>query len=392
MIKSIPRTIWAMGIASFLINCATCSIFSLSALYLTNILGASVASIGLLESVVEGLAYFTRTFSGVLSDFFKRRKTFILIGFIFLTISKPILAFSRTYIQVFLARAIDRLGNGLQAAPRDALISDHAPKDIKGECYGLRQSLALIGSTIGAIMGIALMHITNNSYKTVFLVMGIPAVIATLVVIFFIKERRINKEPTGATVNRLKVSDIKSLGSKFWILMTVVVFFMLGKFGESFICLHACNNFGLNPAYGTSFPLLYSLVSASVAYPIGHKSDLMDRKKLLLLGLILFCLSHLSIGLAPNLTAIFIGTILWGAHEGITDIIFAGLISDYVPKHLRGTGFGLYSLISSCSMVIANNIAGLVSDCFGIHTAFIYGSIVGFISISVLLYTMKYLK
>ncbi len=236
------------------------------------------------------------------------------------------------------------------------------------------------------------MHITGNGYRTVFLIMGLPAAIATLVVIFLIKEKQINKEPAGTTVNQLKIRDIKALGAKFWILMTVVVFFMLGKFGESFICLHACNNFGLNPAYGTSFPLLYSLVSATVAYPIGHKSDRMDRKKLLLLGLILFCISHLSIGLAPNLAMIFVGTVLWGAHEGITDIIFAGLISDYVPKHLRGTGFGLYSLISSCSMVIANNIAGLVSDYFGINTAFIYGSIVGFTSISVLLYTQRYLK
>ena len=233
---------------------------------------------------------------------------------------------------------------------------------------------------------------TNNSYKTVFLIIGIPAAIALLVIIFCIKDHKITKDPTTATINKLKISDIKALGTKFWILMTVVIFFMLGKFSESFICLHACKDFGLNPAYGTSFPLLYSLISAMVAYPIGHKSDRMDRKKLLLLGLIMFCISHLFIGFASSLTAIFIGTILWGAHEGITDIIFAGLISDYVPKHLRGTGFGLYSLISSCSMVIANNIAGIVSDSFGINTAFIYGGIVGFISILVLLYTQKYLK
>lgn len=392
MIKSIPKTIWAMGIASFLINSATCAIFSLSALYLTNVLGASTSSVGLLESVVEGIAYFTRTFSGVLSDFFKRRKIFILIGFIFLTISKPILAFSQTYIQVFLSRVIDRLGNGLQAAPRDALISDNAPKNLKGKCYGLRQSLALIGSTLGALMGIALMHISNNNYRTVFLCIGLPAALAVLVVIFFIKEKPLDKEPSTIAVNKLNMSDIKELGSKFWILMTVVVFFMLGKFSESFICLHACKDFGLNVAYGTSFPLLYSLVSALVAYPIGHKSDLMDRKKLLLLGLCVFFLSHLSIGLASNLVMIFFGTVLWGIHEGITDIIFAGLISDYVPKRLRGTGFGLYSLISSCSMVIGNNIAGLVSDAFGISSAFIYGGITGILAILTLFLLKKYLN
>ena len=130
MIRNIPRSIWAIGISSLLINAATAVVFSASALYLKTVLAVSITYIGTLESVVEGIAYFTRTFSGVLSDYFRKRKWFMVFGFALLTISKPMLAFSNTYIGIFISRTVDRLGNGLQASPRDALVSDLAPKEI----------------------------------------------------------------------------------------------------------------------------------------------------------------------------------------------------------------------------------------------------------------------
>ena len=194
MIHSIPKSILAIGISSLLINAATSVLFSASALYLKTVLAVSIASIGVLESTVEGIAYFTRTFSGVLSDYFRTRKCFMVMGFALLTISKPLLAFSHTYTHVFLARTVDRLGNGLQASPRDALVSDVAPKEIKGACYGFRQSLSLIGSTIGGILGIIVMNKSNNNFHLLFLLASIPATLALLVLVLFVKEKIKNKK------------------------------------------------------------------------------------------------------------------------------------------------------------------------------------------------------
>ena len=391
MIRSIPRSIWAIGISSLLINAATAVVFSASALYLKTVLAVSITYIGTLESVVEGIAYFTRTFSGILSDYFRRRKWFMVFGFALLTISKPMLAFSNTYIGIFISRTVDRLGNGLQASPRDALVSDLAPKEIKGTCYGFRQSLGLIGSTVGGLLGILVMRQSDNNFKLLFLLASIPAVLALCTLILFVKEK-IHNNKENVSKRKIKFSSIKELGSKFWLLMTLVIVFTLGKFSEVFICLHACDNFGLNVSWGTIFPVIYSLVSAIVAYPIGKMSDKIDRKKILLLGFIIFTLSHMAIGFAPNLYFIFFGTILWGTHEGITDSMFASLISDYIPKELRGTGFGLYSLLSSVSMIFASIIAGYMSDKFGMHTAFISGSVLGIITIVILLSIMHLLS
>lgn len=384
MIRNIPKSIWAIGISSLLINSATVVIFSASALYLKTVLAVSIAYVGTLEAIVEGIAYLTRTFSGVLSDYFRKRKWFMVFGFALLTISKPMLAFSNTYIGIFISRTVDRLGNGLQASPRDALVSDLAPKEIKGTCYGFRQSLGLIGSTVGGLLGILVMRQSNNNFKLLFLLASIPALLALIVLVLFVKEK-INNNKETTSKRAIKLSAVKELGRKFWLLMTLVIFFMLGKFSEVFICLRACDNFGLNVAWGTIFPVIYSLVSALVAYPIGRISDKVDRKNVLLLGFIVFTLSHLSIGLAPNLYFIFFGTMLWGTHEGITDSMFASLISDYVPKELRGTGFGLYSLLSSVSMMIANIIAGHLSSTLGIHMLFISGAVLGVITIIILL-------
>ena len=169
MIRSIPKSILAIGISSLLINAATVVVFSASALYLKTVLAVSITYIGTLESVVEGIAYLTRTFSGILSDYFRKRKWFMVFGFALLTISKPMLAFSNTYMGIFISRTVDRLGNGLQASPRDALVSDLAQKEIKGTCYGFRQSLGLIGSTIGGLLGILVMRQSNNDFKLLFL-------------------------------------------------------------------------------------------------------------------------------------------------------------------------------------------------------------------------------
>lgn len=391
MLRNIPKSILAIGISSLLINSATAVVFSASALYLKTVLEVSITYIGTLESVVEGIAYFTRTFSGILSDYFRKRKWFMVLGFALLTISKPLLAFSNTYIGIFISRTVDRLGNGLQASPRDALVSDLAPKEIKGSCYGFRQSLGLIGSTIGGLLGILVMRQSNNDFKLLFLLASIPAVLALCVLILFVKEK-VNNNKETVSKKKIQFSSIKELGRKFWLLMTLVIFFMLGKFSEVFICLHACDNFGLNVAWGTIFPVIYSLVSAIVAYPIGKISDKVDRKNVLLLGFIIFTLSHLSIGLAPNLYFIFLGTILWGTHEGITDSMFASLISDYIPKELRGTGFGLYSLLSSVAMIFASIIAGHMSDKFGMHIAFISGAVLGMITIIILLFIKPFLS
>lgn len=391
---SIPSAIWAIGISSLLINLATSVVFSGSALYLKTVLGVAVSTIGVIEAVVEGVAYGIRIFSGIISDYFKKRKILMIIGFIMLTISKPLLAFSKTFMGIFIARAIDRIGNGIQASPREALISDSSPKEIKGACFGLRQSLALIGSTLGGLFGIVVMFLSKNDFQLLFLLAGIPALIAVFILAIFVKEKQHKSHNNTENSNRRKIKfqDLILLGKNFWLLMFIVIIFMLGRFSEVFISLHACGNFGLNLAYGTAITMVFNLLSTIVAYPTGKLSDRIDRTHVLLIGFMVLFLAHISMGFATNLIWIFLGTIFWGIQKGMTDSLFSTLISDYIPEELRGTGFGVYYLIVSASTAFATIIAGFVSQKNGEGMAFICGAVFSFIALSLLVIFRKKLQ
>lgn len=375
--QSIPTAIWAIGVSSLLMNMATAVMFSGTALYMKTVLGVGVSMIGMLEAVVESIAYSIRIFSGVVSDFLRKRKSVMLFGFILLTISKPLLAFSRTVFQIFMARALDRIGNGIQASPRDALISDISPRKNKGACYGLRQSLSVVGSTLGGVFGIVVMKATNNDFETMFLLASIPAILAIFTIIYFVKEKKTKEETVKQKTKRpVRLKDLKALGGKFWILMLIVSVFMLGRFSEVFISLNACGEHGLNIAYGTLMTVIYNLASTLISYPAGKLSDRMSRTTILLIGFILLLVAHITIYAAPNIVWVLCGTVLWGLQLGISQSIFSTLVSDYIPKDLRGTGFGVFYFITAISVAIASMFAGMVSESSGTETtAFFYGAI-----------------
>ncbi|MDR2598358.1 MAG: MFS transporter [Holosporales bacterium] len=389
--KDIPRAIWAVGFASLLANVSTSVVFAGSALYLKTVLGVSVATIGMLEAFVEAIAYGVRIFSGVLSDYFRKRKVFLILGFAMITISKPMLSLSRSYGGVLLARATDRIGNGIQASPRDALLSDFAQKEHKGECFGLRQSLAVIGSTLGGLFGIIVMQLTNNNFEVMFMLAGIPAITAVLILILFVHEK-IDTEKCKKEKRKIRIHDLKLLGKKFWILMIIVIATMSARFSEVFIALTACGNFGMDISYGTSITIIYNLLSVFVSYPMGKLSDRTSRTTVLFIGIISLALAHLTIGFAHGLTMVFLGTIFWGVQRGITEAMFATLVSDFVPKDLRGTGFGTYYLIVSGSTASASAMAGMISQSFGEGAAFLGGACVCCLALSLLLFFRKFLS
>ncbi|MDR2074639.1 MAG: MFS transporter [Holosporales bacterium] len=385
---NIPKMIWAIGISSLLANIATSVIFAGTALYMKVILGATVSTIGLLEAVVEAISYGVRIFSGVISDFLRRRKAVMIVGFILLAISKPLLAFSKNVSQVFLARTLDRIGNGIQASPREAFIGDTAPSNVKGACYGLRQSLAVIGSTLGGIFGVIVMKVSNNDFELMFLLASIPAFISVFVIIFVVKEKMEVKSKKHLR-RPIKFHDLKLLGGKFWLLMSIVVVFMLGRFSEIFIALNACDNYGLDIAYGTLISVLFNMTYALSSYPAGKFSDKFEKTTILLSGFLILLVAHITIYTAPNIFFLFLGTVIWGLQIGITQSIFAILVSDYVPKDLRGTGFGVFYFVTAISTAIASLNAGILSNASGTEsTAFLYGAVLCSCAI-ILLLTFK---
>jgi MFS family permease len=390
--EKIPKSIWALGFATLLINVSSVIVFGLSAVYMKNILGIGSGWIGFIEGSVEACAYATKLLSGVLSDYLQRRKTIMICGFALATLARPLLAVSANFFTVCFARLLDRIGNGIQSTPRDALVGDLSPSSIKGKCYGLRQSLAMAGSFLGGIVGIIAMILTNNNFQYVFWIASIPAIFALSILIMWVNEPKIHnnqKQKNKSKREKINFSDIKHLGKTYWILMIIAVVFMCSRVGEAMLILHAHQNFGLSLEYTPLILILYNGASSLASYPIGYLSDKFPRYYLLVLGFIMLIVADLLLGLAKHLTMVMLGVAAWGIQIGITQSMFMALIADTVPARLRGTGFGFFYLMSAVSLLIASTVGGGIAQKYSQFHTFLYSSIIATIALVLLMIFRK---
>lgn len=386
-LPKIPNSIWAIGLATLLLNTSSVIVFGLSAVYMKSILGVGMGWIGFLEGTVEGCAYATKLLSGVFSDYLKKRKAIMVCGFALAVIARPVLAIFSCFAGVFTARIMDRMGNGIQSTPRDALVGDLSPKGIKGKCYGLRQSLATGGSFLGGILGVFAMLWTNNNYQHVFWLASIPAVLAIIILIFAVKEPQNPHETVKR--ERIRFSDIPKLGKPYWILMTIAVIFMCARVSEAMLIIHAHQNFGLSEAYIPLVLILYNGTTTLASYPIGYLSDRMPRYYLLAMGFITLIIADLLLGFAPNIYVALLGVAVWGIQIGATQSMFMALIADCAPARLRGTGFGFFYLMSAVSLVVASTVGGNIAQKYSEFSTFLYSSAVGAIALILLLVVRK---
>lgn len=387
---SIPKPIWGIGLAVFFVNLSSVMVRSISVVYMKNFLGAGSGLIGALEGIVEMLSYIMKMMSGVVSDYMRRRKLIIVIGYVLMFISRPLIAAFGNMQAVVAARILDRLGNGIQASPRDALVGDLAPQSIRGACYGLRVSLGTAGSFAGAVIALGLMFLHDEDYLKVFWIAAVPALISVVIMSCFVKEPEKNLHPADHKPRHpIHIDDIPRLGRSYWMLMIVVSVFMIAQLGESILQLHALVTFGLSAKYMPMILIVYNATYSSVSYPAGKISDKVGRINMLIIGFICLLVGDAFLSAANNIAMVFIGIAVCGAQMAITQSIFMSLVADCVPEDLRGTGFGIYYLICAISVLISNTGAGMIAEHIGERYAFLASLVVASVALVLLLSLAK---
>jgi MFS family permease len=369
---AIPRTVWALGFVSMFMDISSEIIHSLLPLFLTMTLGVSVAMVGLIDGFAEATASISKVFSGYIADRMGRRKPLILLGYGLGALSKPFFALASTAPVIIGARFADRIGKGLRGAPRDALVADVTPSEIRGRAFGLRQSLDTVGAFVGPLAAIGLMALLANNMRMVFWVAVIPAVLAVLCVVFGVRD---SKPQQDAPVARppIQISDLKRLPREFWNVTGIGVVFTLARFSEGFLILKASAE-GLPLTLAPLVLVVMNLVYALGAYPAGGLSDRMPARKLLFWGLACLIAADLSLALIAGLGGAFLGIALWGAHMALTEGLLAKLVADHAPSDLRGSAFGLFNLVTGLAMLFASVIAGLLWDRIGSNATFLAGA------------------
>ncbi len=347
-------------------------IHSLLPIFLISVLNASTVSVGLIEGIAEALALITKTFSGVWSDRMGRRKALVFAGYAIGTFTKPLFAVAQSIGMVFTARFLDRMGKGIRGAPRDALVADATPAEIRGAAYGLRQSLDTVGACCGPLLATLFMGLTNGNYRLVFWVAVVPGLFALITIFFGVAEPAPQKN--GSAQRPSIFRGIGQMGSAFWMVILIGSTFSLARFSEAFLLLRA-QSVGLPPAAIPIILVLMNAFYALSAYPIGKRSDQMGRSGLLAAGLGILMISNLILAMALKPWHVAMGAVLWGIHMGLTQGLLAAMVADNAPPSLRGTAFGLFSFASGLAILGANVIAGSLWQWYGPDMAFWAGVI-----------------
>ena len=371
--RQIPGGVWALGIVSLLMDISSELIHALLPIYLVVGLGASALAVGLIEGIAEATALIVRIFSGALSDRLGNRKWLTAFGYGLAAFTKPIFPLAASVGWLFAARFIDRIGKGIRGAPRDALIADMAPPDLRGASFGLRQSLDTIGAFIGPLAAIALMMLTADNFKIAFSFAVIPAFLSFAAIVLFVREP---PRPEGLAPVRSPLSraQIARLGAAFWVVVVLASAFTLARFSEAFLLLRA-QSVGLTLALVPAVLVVMNLVYALSAWPAGALSDRIGRYGVLVSGFAVLIAADLALVIAPNVVMVALGTALWGLHMGLTQGILASLVADTAPADLRGTAFGMFNLVTGVTTLAASVIAGVLWDALGPQTTFLAGAI-----------------
>lgn len=367
----IPSGIWVLGFVSMLMDISSEMIHSLLPLFLVTTLGTSAFVIGLIEGLAESTALIVKVFSGALSDYLGKRKGLAVFGYALGALTKPLFAIAPTAGIVLTARLLDRIGKGVRGAPRDALVADIAPPEIRGAAFGLRQSLDTVGAFLGPLLAVGLMLLWTNDFRAVFWVAVIPGLLAVILLLFGLREpeHHTNERRT----NPIQRANLKRLSGKYWWVVGTGAAFTLARFSEAFLVLRAQQS-GIPLALAPLVMVAMNVVYAASAYPLGKLSDRMSHKKLLIAGLLVLISADLALAAGHHWTHMLAGVMLWGIHMGATQGLLATMVANAAPTDLRGTAFGLFNLVSGIAMLAASAIAGLLWDQLGASSTFYAGA------------------
>ena len=369
--KSVPRTVWALGIVSLCMDLSSELVHGLLPLFLTGVLGASMLAVGLVEGIAEATASIVKAFSGALSDRIGRRKPLVVFGYALAALSKPLFPLAASVPLVLGARFMDRIGKGIRGAPRDALIADVTPPELRGAAYGLRQALDTAGAVLGPLAAVGLMLLLAGDIRTVLWVAVVPALISVAVLVIFVREPDASRPRSGG--NPVSFRNLGSLGAAYWAIVALGAVLTLARFSEAFLVLRA-QDLGIALALVPLVLVVMNVVYTAVAYPAGVAADKGHRRALLAWGLAALIAADLVIGASSSVAALFAGIVLWGAHMGLTQGLLSTLVAQAAPAALRGTAFGVFHLVSGIALLAASVLAGWLWASFGPAATFFAGA------------------
>jgi MFS family permease len=364
-----PEKIWGMhpnifflGLVSFLTDVSSELIFTLVPLVVVNILGGGAISVGFIGGVTESFDAFFRIFSGRISDKLGKRKGLAILGYGFSTLVKPFMLLSATWGSVLAVRFGDRLGKGIRASPRDALIADSVSVETRGKGFGIHKTMDTAGAFMGLVISAIIIYVvqgggdlSRESYRWMVIVGIIPAVIAVIILIACVKEMGPDKK--AASTPGTAVAAIEPFSNRFKLFMVVMGVFTLGNSSDFFVILRA-ENLGVSALNIALMLVLFNLTYFTVATPSGILSDKLGRRKVIGIGWAVYALCYLGFALSTSAWHMWLLFAAYGIYYGVVEGATKAFVADLVPAARRGTAYGYYNGLVGLMLLPASVLAG----------------------------------
>jgi MFS family permease len=355
------RTVRTFAAASFLNDVGADMIYSVWPLFVTTALGANMAALGFIDGLGDTIVSISQAVSGYLSDRLRKRKIFIVIGYLCGSLSRVGYAVSTVWQHLIPMRVLDRAGK-IRSAPRDAIVADLSSRENRGSNFGLLRAADNLGATCGILLSIVLL--TTLGYRTLFLLAAIPSTIAAVLVAFRVSE---TARPAGMTTKGLSLRD---LSKDYRLFLFLSAIFALGSFSYSFLLINAYDK-GFSKGTVPVLYLVFTVAAFVSSIPFGRLSDRLGRKRVLLLAFILWAISCAGFAIYRDSVVIIGMFIIYGLHRGAFDTVQKAFVSELAPEDYRASALGLHQMVTGLCALPASLVAGLLWDEIGTSAPFI---------------------
>ncbi|HMU42315.1 MAG TPA: MFS transporter [Ignavibacteriaceae bacterium] len=379
MKSKITRPVLILGMVSLFTDIASEMLYPITPIFLTAVLGSSMAVVGIIEGIAEITAGLLKGYFGNLSDKVGKRSVFVLIGYGISAMAKPLPGILQSVPIVLASRVGDRIGKGIRTAPRDALLGSYSNGN-SGAVFGFHRAMDTLGAAIGPVLALALLNFFPDNFQLIFLIAFVPSVIAVGFTLF-VKDKPVSTKPK-THFNYLEFW--KASPKQYKTLLILITTFSLVNSSDVFLILKS-KDISHSSSLAIFGYVFYNIIYAAASFPLGGLADKYGKKKIFSFGLLIFSFVYLGFAFIDNINIIWLLFALYGIYAASTEGISKAWISDIIPDEQRGTAIGLLTMFSSFAIMLGSFATGVLWDQFGSWLPFTLSAIVSFVVMIILL-------
>ena len=382
-LKKIPRQVKILGLISLFTDIASEMLYPITPIFLTVVLGSSMAVVGLIEGLAEITSGFFKGYFGSLSDKLGKRSIFVRIGYSLSALTKPLPGIFPFVSSVLFSRVTDRVGKGIRTAPRDALLASYSENN-SGAIFGFHRSMDTLGAALGPVGALVLLYFFPGNYTLIFLVAFLPSLVAVAFTI------PVKDKPVKKTIREKKHYRVfwQSAPANYKKLIYLFTIFSLVNSSDVFLILKS-KDISDSSTIAIIGYVFYNLIYASASYPIGKLADKLGKKNIFITGLFIYSLVYLGFAFISELSFIWFLFAFYGIYAAATEGVAKAWVSDLIPDEQRGTAIGLFTMLSSIAIMAGSFLTGFLWDLYGSQVPFLLSACVSLVVVVLFLRVKK---